>query len=267
MRYTIISLATPRCLLLALTLMGSGASAEPEPTLAGRALASGWSSWSSKAAVNARNWCCFETMGNTPKRCNLDARSQSYGSRDHSTTEQIRLYAKVESGKLTQLRVFGASCPVDSNTPIQELGALDAKLSLRWLDQLMRRETLSADTLLAAIAMHEQADGYLRTYALGHKSAQVRGQSWFWRTQIPVTGVETEALAQLSRERAHSVHEQIVFAISQLPAARAIPTLINVIENRKLNWQQRKKAFFWLAQSKDQRALDYLDAALAAAPN
>ena len=253
-----------RSALLALVI--SFGSAMAQERVAGRALPSGWSSWAVKAAPGARNWCCFTNFGNSAERCNLDAREQSYGSRDHSSTDKIRLYAKVDAGKLAQLRVFGASCPVDSNSPVTDLGELDAKPSLAWLDQGMTQEKLSADTLLAAMAMHEQADSYLRGYALGHKSAKVRGQSWFWRTQVPVAGVENEALAQLSRESAGSVHEQIVFAISQLPAPRAIPALISAIENRKLSWNQRKKAFFWLAQSKDKRALDYLDAALAKAP-
>lgn len=248
--------------LLAAAFVACGLAGATE-MVAGRNLPAGWSSWALNAPANTRNWCCFSNFGHEPERCNLDARQQNYGSRDHSTTDAFRLYAKVEAGKLTQLRVFGASCPVTANTTIQAFGPVDAKSSLRWLDQAMTLEKLPADTILAAMAVHEQADGYLRTYALGHKSARVRGQSWFWRTQVPVAGVENEALAQLPREPSRSVQEQIVFAISQLPAARAIPSLIRAIENRKLSWDQRKKAFFWLAQSKDQRALDYLDAALA----
>lgn len=265
MRGKMIRLSELRPLLLAAAFLASGTVCAAE-VVAGRILPAGWSSWGVKAAANTHNWCCFGNFGNQPERCNLDARQQNYGSRDHSTTDEFRLYAKVEAGKLTQLRVFGASCPVEANSKIQDLGAIDAKPSLLWLDQAMTQEKLPAEKLLAAIAVHAQADGYLRIYALGHKSARVRGQSWFWRTQVPVAGVENEALAQLPREPSNSVQEQIVFAISQLPSARAIPSLIRAIENRKLSWEQRKKALFWLAQSKDQKALDYLDAALAVAP-
>lgn len=265
MRGNIIQLLDLRPLLFVLAFFAIGPLCAAE-TLAGRTLGPGWSSWQVKAPANARSWCCFDNFGKSPQQCNLDARQQNYGSRDHSTTDHMRLYAKIESGELTQLRVFAARCPVIANSAIEDLGNLDAKPSLLWLDQAVTQAKLNSEQLLAAMAMHEQADSYLRTYALGHKSARVRGQSWFWRTQMPVAGVENEALSQLPREPSNSVQDQIVFAISQLPSERAIAALIRAIENRKLSWEQRKKALFWLAQSKEQKALDYLDAALAVRP-
>jgi HEAT repeat protein len=48
-----------------------------------------------------------------------------------------------------------------------------------------------------------------------------------------------------------------VFALSRLPADQAVPELIQVASTTK-DATTRKEAIFWLGQSKDPRALDYL---------
>jgi HEAT repeat protein len=47
-----------------------------------------------------------------------------------------------------------------------------------------------------------------------------------------------------------------VFALSQLPGDQGVPLLINVAKNNP-DPAVRKKAFFWLGQSKDPRAVEF----------
>jgi len=48
-----------------------------------------------------------------------------------------------------------------------------------------------------------------------------------------------------------------VLALSRLPADQAVPELIQVASTTK-DATTRKEAIFWLGQSKDPQALDYL---------
>ena len=47
-----------------------------------------------------------------------------------------------------------------------------------------------------------------------------------------------------------------MFALQQLPADQGVPLLINVAKNNP-DPAVRKKAMFWLGQSRDPRALDF----------
>ncbi|NWF84505.1 MAG: HEAT repeat domain-containing protein, partial [Bryobacteraceae bacterium] len=55
--------------------------------------------------------------------------------------------------------------------------------------------------------------------------------------------------------------KKAVFALSQLPKEEGVPLLIDVAKNNR-NAAVRKQAFFWLGQSKDPKALEYLEAVL-----
>lgn len=50
--------------------------------------------------------------------------------------------------------------------------------------------------------------------------------------------------------------EQAVFALSRLREDQGLPLLINVAKNNP-DPAVRKKAFFWLGQSKDPRAVEF----------
>jgi HEAT repeat protein len=52
-----------------------------------------------------------------------------------------------------------------------------------------------------------------------------------------------------------------VFALSQLPKDESIPKLIEVARNQK-SPEVRKQAFFWLGQSHDPRALEFIEQVL-----
>ena len=55
--------------------------------------------------------------------------------------------------------------------------------------------------------------------------------------------------------------KKAVFALSQLPKDDGVPKLIEVAKTQR-NPEVRKQAFFWLGQSHDPRALDYIESVL-----
>jgi HEAT repeat protein len=54
------------------------------------------------------------------------------------------------------------------------------------------------------------------------------------------------------------VKEKAVFALSQLPRERAVTELIRVARTSRIP-EVREKALFWLGQTKDPRALEYIE--------
>lgn len=91
------------------------------------------------------------------------------------------------------------------------------------------------------------------------RDAEVRSQAWFWLAQTAADESEREIRAALSSERDAEVREQAVFALSQLPAARAVPALVDLLEDRRLDLAIREQALFWLAQLESDEAFEYVE--------
>ncbi len=98
--------------------------------------------------------------------------------------------------------------------------------------------------------------------AKGDKSTHVRGQALFWLAQRAGTkaaGAITDAIAN---DPETEVKKRAVFALSQLPKDDGVRLLIEVARTNR-NPVVRKQAIFWLGQSRDPRALDYIEQILA----
>lgn len=115
------------------------------------------------------------------------------------------------------------------------------------------------DQAIAGIAQDDvrEATDLLLSLAKTHKTPQVRKQSIFWLGQR--AGEKATAhLKEAADDPNADVQEMAVFAISQLPRDRAIPELIELARTHKSRGV-REKAIFWLGQSGDPRALDYIE--------
>jgi HEAT repeat protein len=66
--------------------------------------------------------------------------------------------------------------------------------------------------------------------------------------------VITEAI---ERDPDTEVKKKAVFAVSQMPDSEGVPVLIQVVKNNR-NPVVRKEAMFWLGQSHDPRALEFI---------
>ncbi len=93
------------------------------------------------------------------------------------------------------------------------------------------------------------------------QSAHVRGQALFWLAQ-KAGRKAAEAITQaIEQDPETEVKKRAVFALSQLPKDEGVPLLIQVARTNR-NPAVRKQAFFWLGQSRDSRALAFLEEVL-----
>jgi hypothetical protein len=96
------------------------------------------------------------------------------------------------------------------------------------------------------------------------RSSQVRAKAWFWLAHTGAPESEQAIGAALRKDSDHGVQEQAIFALSRLPGERAARALIAAAEDRALPREVRKKAVFWLSQSRSEAAQAYLEKVLAA---
>jgi hypothetical protein len=93
--------------------------------------------------------------------------------------------------------------------------------------------------------------------AKNDKSPGVRSKALFWLAQKAANKQAQDVIqGAVANDPERSVKEQAVFALKQLPEAQGVPLLINVAKSNP-DPAVRKKAIFWLGQSRDPRALDF----------
>jgi HEAT repeat protein len=93
--------------------------------------------------------------------------------------------------------------------------------------------------------------------ARNDKDPHIRGQALFWLAQRAASQVSKTAIENaLANDPDSAVRERAVFALSQLRNGEGIPMLIDLAKTHR-DPAVRKKAMFWLGQSKDPRALDF----------
>jgi hypothetical protein len=94
------------------------------------------------------------------------------------------------------------------------------------------------------------------------KSTRVRSQALFWLAQRAghkmAEGAINDAIAN---DPETEVKKKALFALTQMPSGEGVPLLIQVARTNR-NPEVRKQAMFWLGQSKDDRALRYIEEVL-----
>jgi hypothetical protein len=115
---------------------------------------------------------------------------------------------------------------------------------------------------IAGIAQDDArgATDLLLALAKSHPAPDVRKGAIFWLGQRAGERATAE-LKAAADDPDDDVRESAVFAISQLPAERAIPELIDLARTHKSK-VVREQAIFWLGQSGDSRALDFIEEVL-----
>jgi hypothetical protein len=187
---------------------------------------------------------------------------------------------KVDNEVLAALAMHRGDFALDA---LRTMARDDARMEYRkqaifWLAML--RGTAGAD--IAIVTMFNDKDPAMRKHAAfataQSKSARVaenlirqgntdtdgdvRAQAWFWLAHSGAVNAEQAIGAALRKDPDDHVREQAVFALSQLPDERATRALIAAAEDRSLTREQRKRAVFWLAQSKSDEAQAYLQRVL-----
>ena len=97
--------------------------------------------------------------------------------------------------------------------------------------------------------------------ARGDREAEVRAQALFWLAQTKSSSAEDVLLGALEDDPSPKVREQAVFAMTQLPDG-GVPLLVRIARDSRRDKEVRRQAMFWLGQSRDSRALDFLEEVL-----
>ena len=233
----------------------------------------GWASWQVPAVENAPDWCCYGDWNARDERrrsCALDGKHNGYSSRDEETTDFVRVYARFADGKIERLRALSATCPVQTNTAIQDLGTPAVDDSARWLTALATRQNPDANTQerlahdsLAALAIHrgEVAHNALVSIARRATLKDSRKQAVFWLARLRGREGAKIATSLMFNDADAWMREHAAFSVSQSISPTADQDLIR-LANTDANANVRAHAWFSLAMTKSSAAEAAIDAAL-----
>jgi HEAT repeats len=106
----------------------------------------------------------------------------------------------------------------------------------------------------------EQHDAALELISMARNDTdtEVRGQALFWLAQKAGRDAGKAISDAIENDPESKVREKAVFALSQMPKDEGVPLLIKYAKTHK-DPRVRKQAIFWLGESRDPRALDFLE--------
>jgi hypothetical protein len=216
----------------------------------------GWASWQVDAVEGAPSWCCLNSDRDASRAsCNLDRDGGNFGTRDHSTTDAVRVYARLAGGKVERLRVLSASCPVETATPVQVINTTTED-SARWLIALSKQkfDAPTKDDLhehvLAALAMHrgDLAHNELVSIARGGGSVETRQKAVFWLALVRGLDGAKVVTDLMFNDKDADLRKHAAFAITQAKSPTIAADLIRLGKTDK-DGEVRAQAWFWLAHT------------------
>jgi hypothetical protein len=218
----------------------------------------GWASWQVDAVEGAPDWCCWSSWDKqtgTRQACRLDDDRGNRGNRDKSTTDAVKVYARVAGGKIERLRVLSASCPAEASTPIQHLGNVATDDSVRLLATLAKTGDESHDrdlgeNVLAALAMHrgDVAQSALVPLARDDARIETRKKAIFWLALLRGAAGADIANSAMFNDQEPDVRKHAAFAITLSQSPRIAAELIRQGKTDK-DGDVRAQAWFWLAHT------------------
>lgn len=235
-----------------------------------------WAGYSEPIAPGHRGDMCNERNSGAPLRL------------EGQTTLVVLI--RIENSQVDQLRLTSPDCRLDAGgLPFYWVNNVPAAESVAWLKSNVQGN--NPDRAISAIALHAgpQADQALDEFltpaqperirekalfwlgnsrgargldvllqtARNDKDPRMRSKALFWLAQKAGNAQARETIQNaVASDPELSVKEQAVFALRQLPNNEGVPALIDVARNHR-DPAVRKKAMFWLGQSKDPRAVEF----------
>ena len=232
----------------------------------------GWASWQIPAVEDAPDWCCFDHLSGrnaTRQPCALDRGHYGYGARDGATTDSVRVYARFSVGRIDRLRALSATCPVQTDTEIQDLGTVSVDDSARWLTALIKKGELDAsrhgvaDDALAALAIHpgDIAHDALVGIARHDASNEHRKHAVFLLAHLRGREGAEIATSIMFDDPDADMRHHAAFAVSQSTSPHAAKDLIRLATTDSAA-KVRSHAWFSLSQTESAETESAIDAAL-----
>ena len=177
------------------------------------------------------------------------------------TTGPGRLVVVRRDGETTELRFYVGGRWRASSTAT-DIGTVGSRAAVDYLlalaeshDGKAGREAIFPSTLADSVTIWPSL---LRIARNDSRPRSTREQATFWLGHLaeePATRGLTELVGDAAVDR--EVRKSAIFALSQR-RTEGVPALINVVRTSR-DPELRKSALFWLANSKDPRALDLIE--------
>jgi len=236
-----------------------------------RASSPTWFGYAVKTTRRDHESCCWN--GSSRCGCSLEGNKAVTinGTRANNRvqlegSEAIAVLFRVASNTVEKIEVYSLTCPLDAGgLPFVWLTGVPSDASLSYLEKLVTANPSkhSEDAALFAISQHDdpRALDYLIRAAKADASPHIRSQALFWLAQKAGDRASSAITDAIQNDPDTEVKKHAVFALSQLPHEDGVPKLIDVARSQR-NPEVRKQAFFWLGQSKDPRALAFIEEVL-----
>jgi hypothetical protein len=230
-----------------------------------------WFGYVVKAVSKNNQNCCWN--GNAQCGCSLEGNRGSTNMQVSSNSpvllegsDALAILFRVSSGTVEKIQAYSLSCRLDAGAlPFVWLTGVPSDASLSFLQKMVTQSASnrSLDGALFAISQHDGAHALdtLIDMARNGASPHLREQALFWLGQRAGERAAATITNAIENDPDGEVKKKAVFALSQLPKDEAVPKLIDVARTQR-NREVRKQAFFWLGQSRDPRALAYIEEVL-----
>jgi hypothetical protein len=179
----------------------------------------------------------------------------------------VRLALSVRGGRVSRIRVFVGGRWREA-TGATDLGAVPAAEAAHWLLSLARSgEGRAPEQAIFPAILADSIVVWPDLLRLARDAAapsRARDQAVFWLGQAAGEAA-TKDLADLAADDTvdRDVREHAVFALSQQPRDVGVPALLRIARTNR-DPEVRRRAFFWLAQTHDPRALALFEEVLTA---
>jgi hypothetical protein len=185
--------------------------------------------------------------------------STSSGPVQLEGTSTVAVLYRIVNNTTDKIRVFSLSCPLDAGgLPFTWITGVPVSASVAFLKMLPPK-----DEALMALSQHDGTEALetLVDLAKTNPSTHVRSQALFWLAMRAGERAAATITNAIENDPDTDVKKRAVFALSQLPKDEAVPKLIAIAQTQR-NPEVRKQAFFWLGQTRDPRALAFIEQVL-----
>lgn len=180
----------------------------------------------------------------------------------HGPIAAIAMHADPAADQaLEQLTASGAPESVRRDAAFW-LGSARGRRGFEILSRMLRQDPSDKvrEQVIFALTQSKEPEAINTIIRAAHddKSPHVRGQALFWMAHKAGDKVATAIQNAIENDPETEVKKKAVFALTQMPSSEGVPLLIQVARTNR-NPAVRKQAVFWLGQSKDPRALTFLE--------
>ncbi len=186
------------------------------------------------------------------------------GSRDVEATcdrGPVHLVIVRVDGETTELRTYvGGRWKAD--TGITDLGNVSAPEAGAWLLQLAEsgpvkpaRSAITAATITDSL---EASSTLLRIAKNESRPSEVRASALNWLGEVVGDNVSSTLDSMAYEPGDREVRRQAIYALSRRPSDESVPALLKMAESLP-DREMRKTAVYWLVQSKDPRAVAWME--------